>query len=35
MACELAIIACDVAGVVGSAVALQMLFGVSPTTGVL
>jgi manganese transport protein len=35
IACEIAIIACDVAEVVGSAVALQMLFGMSLTTGVL
>ncbi|WP_244813530.1 Nramp family divalent metal transporter [Caballeronia sp. Lep1P3] len=35
LACEVAIIACDVAEVVGSAVALQMLFGVSLTAGVL
>ncbi|WP_244827943.1 Nramp family divalent metal transporter [Caballeronia sp. TF1N1] len=35
LACEIAIIACDVAEVVGSAVALQMLFGVSLTAGVL
>ncbi|MBP0589873.1 Nramp family divalent metal transporter [Paraburkholderia sp. LEh10] len=32
---EVAIIACDVAEVVGSAVALQLLFGVSLTAGVL
>jgi manganese transport protein len=32
---EIAIIACDVAEVVGSAVALQLLFGVSLTAGVL
>jgi manganese transport protein len=32
---EIAIIACDVAEVVGSAVALQLLFGVSMTAGVL
>jgi manganese transport protein len=35
IACEIAIIACDVAEVVGSAVALQMLLGVSLTVGVL
>ncbi|WP_250451408.1 Nramp family divalent metal transporter [Caballeronia sp. ATUFL_M2_KS44] len=35
LACEIAIIACDVAEVVGSAVALQMLFGLSLTAGVL
>jgi manganese transport protein len=35
VACEIAIIACDVAEVVGSAVALQMLFGISLTAGVL
>jgi manganese transport protein len=35
LACEVAIIACDVAEVVGSAVALQMLFGLSLTAGVL
>ncbi len=35
LACEVAIIACDVAEVVGSAVALQMLFGMSLTAGVL
>ncbi|WP_250502014.1 Nramp family divalent metal transporter [Caballeronia sp. AZ7_KS35] len=35
IACEIAIIACDVAEVVGSAVALQMLFGLSLTAGVL
>ncbi len=35
IACEIAIIACDVAEVVGSAVALQLLFGVSLTAGVL
>ncbi|KND61583.1 Manganese transport protein MntH [Candidatus Burkholderia verschuerenii] len=35
IACEIAIIACDVAEVVGSAVALQMLFGLSLTMGVL
>ena len=35
IACEIAIIACDVAEVVGSAVALQMLFGISLTAGVL
>ncbi|WP_250533917.1 Nramp family divalent metal transporter [Caballeronia sp. AZ10_KS36] len=35
LACEVAIIACDVAEVVGSAVALQMLLGVSLTVGVL
>ncbi|CDY76551.1 Manganese transport protein MntH [Caballeronia glathei] len=35
IACEIAIIACDVAEVVGSAVALQLLLGVSLTTGVL
>ncbi|SAL25228.1 manganese/iron transporter [Caballeronia turbans] len=35
IACEIAIIACDVAEVVGSAVALQMLFGLSLTVGVL
>lgn len=34
IACEIAIIACDVAEVVGSAVALQMLFGFSLTVGV-
>ncbi|BCF89085.1 membrane metal-ion transporter [Paraburkholderia largidicola] len=33
--CEIAIIACDVAEVVGSAVALQLLLGVSLTVGVL
>ncbi len=33
--CEIAIIACDVAEVVGSAVALQLLLGVSLTAGVL
>jgi manganese transport protein len=33
--CELAIVACDVAEVVGSAVALQLLLGVSLTVGVL
>ncbi|RQR33327.1 divalent metal cation transporter [Burkholderia sp. Bp9142] len=33
--CEVAIIACDVAEVVGSAVALQLLLGVSLTVGVL
>ncbi|WP_157131145.1 Nramp family divalent metal transporter [Burkholderia savannae] len=33
--CEIAIIACDVAEVVGSAVALQLLFGVSLIAGVL
>jgi manganese transport protein len=35
IACEIAIIACDEAEVVGSAVALQMLFGLSLTAGVL
>ncbi|MFC0403190.1 Nramp family divalent metal transporter [Paraburkholderia rhizosphaerae] len=35
IASEIAIIACDVAEVVGSAVALQMLLGVSLTVGVL
>ncbi|CAB3759039.1 Nramp family divalent metal transporter [Paraburkholderia solisilvae] len=35
IAAEIAIIACDVAEVVGSAVALQMLLGVSLTAGVL
>ncbi|MDR5756952.1 Nramp family divalent metal transporter [Caballeronia sp. LZ035] len=35
VACEIAIIACDVAEVVGSAVALQLLFGISLTAGVL
>ena len=35
LASEVAIIACDVAEVVGSAVALQMLLGVSLTVGVL
>jgi manganese transport protein len=35
VACEIAIIACDVAEVVGSAVALQMLLGISLTAGVL
>ncbi|MHB9838768.1 Nramp family divalent metal transporter [Paraburkholderia terrae] len=35
VASEIAIIACDVAEVVGSAVALQLLFGVSLTVGVL
>ena len=35
MTSEIAIIACDVAEVVGSAVALQLLFGVSLNTGVL
>ncbi|AGK46046.1 metal ion transporter, metal ion family protein [Burkholderia thailandensis MSMB121] len=35
IAAEIAIIACDVAEVVGAAVALQMLFGVSLTAGVL
>ena len=35
IAAEIAIIACDVAEVVGSAVALQMLLGVSLTVGVL
>jgi manganese transport protein len=35
IACEIAIIACDVAEVVGSAVALQLLLGVSLTVGVL
>jgi manganese transport protein len=35
IACEIAIIACDVAEVVGSAVALQLLFGLSLTAGVL
>jgi manganese transport protein len=35
VASEIAIIACDVAEVVGSAVALQLLFGVSLTAGVL
>ncbi|WP_250513075.1 Nramp family divalent metal transporter [Caballeronia sp. INDeC2] len=35
IACEIAIIACDVAEVVGSAVALQLLFGFSLTAGVL
>jgi manganese transport protein len=35
IACEIAIIACDVAEVVGSAVALQLLFGFSLTVGVL
>jgi manganese transport protein len=35
VACEIAIIACDVAEVVGSTVALQMLFGTSLTAGVL
>ncbi|MFP3505747.1 Nramp family divalent metal transporter [Burkholderia sp. SIMBA_062] len=33
--CEIAIIACDVAEVVGSAVALQLLLGVSLTVGVI
>ncbi|SPB14160.1 manganese/iron transporter [Caballeronia novacaledonica] len=33
--CEIAIIACDVAEVVGSAVALQLLLGVSLTVGVM
>jgi manganese transport protein len=33
--CEIAIVACDVAEVVGSAVALQLLLGVSLTVGVL
>ncbi|ANC04045.1 manganese transporter [Pseudomonas putida] len=33
--CEISIIACDVAEVVGSAVALQLLFGISLTSGVL
>jgi manganese transport protein len=35
IACEIAIIACDVAEIIGSAVALQLLLGVSLTTGVL
>ncbi|SAL01321.1 manganese/iron transporter [Caballeronia pedi] len=35
VACEIAIIACDVAEVGGSAVALQMLLGISLTAGVL
>ncbi|WP_433706391.1 Nramp family divalent metal transporter [Paraburkholderia sacchari] len=35
IACEIAIIACDVAEVVGSAVALQLLLGVSLSFGVL
>ncbi|MDR3095578.1 MAG: Nramp family divalent metal transporter [Paraburkholderia sp.] len=35
IACEIAIIACDVAEVVGSAVALQLLLGVSLSVGVL
>ena len=35
LASEVAIIACDVAEVVGSAVALQLLFGVSLTVGVI
>ncbi|SAK61602.1 manganese/iron transporter [Caballeronia calidae] len=35
IACEIAIIACDVAEVVGSAVALQLLFGLSLVAGVL
>lgn len=35
IACEITIIACDVAEVVGSAVALQMLFSLSLTAGVL
>ncbi|SAK54099.1 manganese/iron transporter [Caballeronia glebae] len=35
IACEIAVVACDVAEVVGSAVALQMLFGISLTAGVL
>ncbi|KXU94016.1 divalent metal cation transporter [Caballeronia megalochromosomata] len=35
IACEIAIVACDVAEVVGSAVALQLLLGVSLTVGVL
>jgi manganese transport protein len=35
IACEIAIIACDIAEVVGSAVALQLLFGLSLTVGVL
>jgi manganese transport protein len=33
--CELAIVACDVAEVVGTAIALQLLFGISLSTGVL
>jgi len=35
IACEIAIIACDVGEVIGSAVALQLLLGVSLTVGVL
>jgi manganese transport protein len=35
VACEIAIVACDVAEVVGCAVALQLLLGVSLTTGVM
>lgn len=35
IACEIAIIACDVAEVVGCAVALQLLFGMSLTAGVV
>jgi manganese transport protein len=35
IACEIAIVACDVAEVVGSAVALQLLLGVSLSVGVL
>ncbi|SAL44497.1 Nramp family divalent metal transporter [Caballeronia humi] len=35
LTCEIAIIACDVAEVVGSAVALQLLLGVSLTAGVM
>src|SRR5581483_2701719 len=33
--CEIAIIACDLAEVVGSAVALQLLFGISLEVGVV
>src|SRR5918911_1535718 len=35
LACEIAIIACDLAEVIGSAVALQLLFGLKPIYGVL
>ena len=33
--CELAIVACDLAEVIGTAIALQLLFGVSLVTGIL
>ncbi|MEA2552653.1 MAG: manganese transport protein, partial [Fimbriimonadaceae bacterium] len=35
IACEIAIVACDLAEVIGSAIALNLLFGINPVVGVL